>query len=1140
MNVCPSCARESPADFAFCPGCGAKLGAEPRPFTEERKVVTTLCCDLVSYTSHSEAADHELIDAMLQRYNALAKRLVEGHGGVVEKFIGDAVLAVFGFPAAHDDDAERAVRAALKLAAAAGELAWPDGDPVQVRIGVNTGETYVHLGVDPASGETFLTGDAVNTAARLQTAAPIGAVVVGELTQRLSAAAIAYEELPPVTVKGRREPLAPWRAVEPRSRTGLRTTGALDTPFLGRATELRALLGAFDIARVSQQAQFMLLVGEPGIGKSRLVLELARALDETPDLVTWRQGRCLPYGEGVSFAALAEILKAHAAILDSDDTATVEEKLEAVLPEGEDRAWQRQRLRPLLGLEASPASRDESFAAWTRFVEIVASGGPTVLVVEDLHWAGEVMLAFIEHLLAQDLKVPLLVVATTRPELLQQHDGALTAAPADDDGARRITLPTLSQSEAAALIVALLHAELQEEIGGLVLDLVGGNPLYAEQYGSLLLDRGLLVRAADGLHVEVTEELPLPETVQAVLAARLDTLPPEHKALLCDAAVIGETFWRGGVAALSGRGASEVEEAMEALAARDLVRPMVSASMAGEAEYIFWHALARDVAYAQLPRRVRLAKHTAAADWLKAKAGERVEELAYHYATALDLARAIHDLQRAEGLLGPAVHYLSLAADRNLALDVAAAERQYTHALGLVSDDAPQRPRLLARWAEALQQRGRFRESADAFLAAADGLRSRGDLPAAAAALARSWGPLNDLGDPRAQTVVADAEHLLEGTPASPELVAVLTERAVEHTMCGDWRAAVASAERALTVAGKLGLDVPARALGFRGMARCLGGDAGGIDDLRRALAAAQRQGLGRDAAVLQSNLGMAIALHQGVRETLGVHREGLEYAQRHGIEEFVLSFRAELIEDLTSTGDWDEALDEVAALTPVLERADFAWMLVTVRTNELQILARRGGDAVAAAPTAGLLEAARQSELPEDTIQTLFACAEAAQALGDGARALALLSECAAVPDAGAATGYAWCLAEAVRVALAAGDPAVAARLVEVTTEEGPMHERGLASARAALLEHRGGVDEAAEAHAAAASLWREFGDPYEEAQALLGQGRCVMALGRAPEAAAPLAAAREIFARLGARPALAETEAVLGTAGVSPEAGR
>ena len=214
MIACPSCARESPAEFAFCPACGAQLAAEPavndsKPLTEERKVVSILFCDLVSYTAHSEAADHELIDALLQQYNALARRLVEGHGGVVEKFIGDAVLAVFGFPKAHDDDAERAVRCALSLAAEAGGLAWPDGDPVRVRIGFNTGETYLHTDVDPASGETFLTGDAVNTAARLETAAPPGGVVVGELTHALTATTISYEQLPPLTLKGKAEPVPP-------------------------------------------------------------------------------------------------------------------------------------------------------------------------------------------------------------------------------------------------------------------------------------------------------------------------------------------------------------------------------------------------------------------------------------------------------------------------------------------------------------------------------------------------------------------------------------------------------------------------------------------------------------------------------------------------------------------------------------------------------------------------------------------------------------------------------------------------------------------------------------------------------------------------------------------------------------------
>ena len=443
MIACATCARESPADFAYCPNCGTKLAAEnpaqiePTPLPEERKVVTALFCDLVSYTAHSEASDHELIDALLQRYDAVASRLVESHGGAVEKFIGDAVLAVFGFPRAHDDDAERAVRCALRLVAEAAALTWPDGDPVEVRIGINSGETYLHTGTDPSAGQVFLTGDAVNTAARLQAAAPPGSIVVGELTHELTKHAAKFKELEPLTVRGKKEPVRAWlaeEATENRSRTGLRTTGKLDTPFLGRDTEKRSLAAVLQTAISSGRAQFVLAVGEPGIGKSRLVLEFARSLDERPESFTWRQGRCSAYGDKSGFAALAEALKAHAAILDSDEVATVEEKLEAVLPEGDQRSWLRQRLRPLLGLDAAPASQEESFAAWTQFLRHLASSGPTILVLEDLHWAGDSLLAFVEHLVAHEPEVPLLLLATARPELLstaprhpRAFDGSVSA-----------------------------------------------------------------------------------------------------------------------------------------------------------------------------------------------------------------------------------------------------------------------------------------------------------------------------------------------------------------------------------------------------------------------------------------------------------------------------------------------------------------------------------------------------------------------------------------------------------------------------------------------------------------------------------------------------------------------------------------
>ena len=424
MITCPSCSTELPEGSRFCLSCGSAL-APRAAATEERKVVTTLFCDLVGFTAMSEAADPEDVEAVLGVYHERARREIEHHGGVVEKFIGDAVVGVFGVPAVHEDDPERAVRAGLRIVEALQGMRRPDGAPLQVRVGVNTGEALVRLDVDPASGRGFLTGDAVNTAARLQASAPPMGVVAGGLTRELSAEAVVYEALPPVAAKGKSEPVPAWLAVRARSRTGLRTARRVRTPLVGRSSELAELRAAFAEVRARGRADARLVVGEPGIGKSRLVLELARELEASSDLVVWRQGRCVPYGEGVTFWPLAELVKEHAGILDSDDVATVEAKLERALPDADDRAWMRQRLRALLGLEAPQAAREENFAAWTRFVESLASSRPAVVVIEDAHWAGEAMLDFLEHLLAQELAVPLLVVITARPELLAGHGGRL-------------------------------------------------------------------------------------------------------------------------------------------------------------------------------------------------------------------------------------------------------------------------------------------------------------------------------------------------------------------------------------------------------------------------------------------------------------------------------------------------------------------------------------------------------------------------------------------------------------------------------------------------------------------------------------------------------------------------------------------
>ena len=382
--------------------------------------------------------------------------------------------------------------------------------------------------------------------------------------------------------------------------------------------------------------QLVTVVGEPGIGKSRIVAELlAHAQTRAPEL-TWRQGRCLPYGDGVTFWALGEIVKAHAGILETDDSDAATSKLEQSVPDGPDREWMRQRLLPLVGVDASSSSeREELFAAWRGFLETVAEQSPTVLVFEDLHWADDAMLAFLEHLADRAEGVPLLLVCTARPELFERH-GAFAAGLHNDN---RINLAPLTGDETARLVGSLLDSsDIPAEIREPIIERSGGNPLYAEEFVRLLKDQGLLVREGDTWLLTSGAEVPLPSSIQALIAARLDTLPAERKSMLADAAVLGKVFWAGAVAEMGDRDVSEVTEAMRELSRKELVRPARRSSMDGEVEYAFWHVLARDVAYAQLPRASRASRHVAAATWLEAKSGERVEDiaevLAHHYATA--------------------------------------------------------------------------------------------------------------------------------------------------------------------------------------------------------------------------------------------------------------------------------------------------------------------------------------------------------------------------------------------------------------------------------------------------------------------------------------------------------------------------
>ena len=413
MVVCPSCAHDNPDGAKFCMECATPLAAPTRALAEERKVVSVLFCDLVGFTATSEQADPEDVDRMLTAYAEMARARIEAHGGVVEKFIGDAVVGVFGVPAAHEDDPERAVRAGLRIVEGAEGLQSLGGEPLLLRVGINTGEALVRLGASAGLGERLLSGDAINTASRIQSIAPELGVAVGLSTYEATAPVFDYSELEPATLKGKQAPVRVFQAKAARARFGSDLTRTHDTPFVGREIDLGILKGIFDKSVASSSVQLVTVVGEPGLGKSRLVAELFAYIDARPDFTTWRQGRCLPYGEGITFWALGEILKAHTGILESDPPAIAQEKLAAVLPESDEREWFGQRLLPLLGIEASSsAEREELFTAWRRFLEGIAEERPTVLVFEDLHWADEALLAFLEHLADVAEGVPLLLVGT--------------------------------------------------------------------------------------------------------------------------------------------------------------------------------------------------------------------------------------------------------------------------------------------------------------------------------------------------------------------------------------------------------------------------------------------------------------------------------------------------------------------------------------------------------------------------------------------------------------------------------------------------------------------------------------------------------------------------------------------------------
>ena len=644
MQTCPNCGHENPAGARFCNECAAPLPASAPTVAEERKVVTVLFVDLVGFTARSERLDPEDVRAIQAPYFARVRAAIESYGGTVEKFIGDAVMAVFGAPVAHGDDPERAVRAALAIL---------EGVDLDVRIAVNTGEALVSVGANAAQGEGLVAGDVVNTAARLQSAAPVNGILVGAETYRATRSAVEYAEAEPVLAKGKQAPVLVWRAVAARGAPGERT-GTRGVPMVGRGSEFEALGGIWRRVVSERRPQLVTIFGPAGIGKSRLTAEfseLARA--EGARVV---RGRSLPYGEVTPYGSFAAQVKQIAGMFDTDPADEARAKLDdatRLLLDG-DATEVASHIAMLIGVgrEGGVGDRQTLFYSARRFVEAIASAQPTVLVFEDIHAAAASMLDLLEMLASRVRDVPLLLLTQARPDLLAERPAWGGGLP----GYTALQLEPLSSDDSNELARRLFEAAGAADHAAPVAGTAEGNPLFLEELVASIAERG-----------DASE---LPTSIRGIVAARIDSLPAAERDALLDAAVVGKVFWPGALGSTSA-------DTLDALEGRDLIRRDPVSRLGEHPQFAFKHQLIREVAYATLPRARRRERHEAIAVFLEEAVpdtGDVAPALAHHWHEAGDLRRAGR-------------YYVEAGdqANRGWAKDEAAAS--YLQALAVIPED---------------------------------------------------------------------------------------------------------------------------------------------------------------------------------------------------------------------------------------------------------------------------------------------------------------------------------------------------------------------------------------------------------------------------------------------------------------------
>jgi class 3 adenylate cyclase/tetratricopeptide (TPR) repeat protein len=1144
--ACPACAALTEPGQRFCDECGAALVAERRlepaaagaPSPEaERRLVSVLFADLVGFTAMAERRDAEEVRELLSRYFDDCRRRIDLYGGTVEKFIGDAVMAVWGAPTAQEDDAERAVRAALDLVDAVAGLGADLGVPeLRLRAGVLTGEAAVTLG---AEGQGLVAGDLVNTASRIQSLAEPGAVLVGEVTRRATEAAIAYEAAGARELKGKAEPIPVWRALRVTAgRAGaLKSVGA-EPPFVGRDRELRLVKELFHASAENATAHLVSVAGVAGVGKSRLAWEFYKYIDGLAALVYYHRGRCPAYGEGVTYWALAEMVRMRGRIAEGEEAASARAKLRDAVAEyvadPDERAWVESHLAHLLGLEERHGrEREELFAAWRLFFERLAEREPTVLVFEDLQWADASLLDFIAYLLEWSRGHRLFVLALARPELAERHPGWAA-------GTRNTTALSLEPLAPAAMeeLIADLVPGLPDELRARILDRAEGIPLYAVETVRVLIDRGLLEREGDRYRpARPIDALEVPETLHALLAARLDGLDSEERSLLRDAAVLGKTFSRPALAAVSHLPEDHLDRLLAGLVRKEVLSLQADPRSPERGRYAFLQELLKKVAYETLARRERRERHLAAAAHLEEAWGsgddEVVEVVAAHY---LDAWRAAPQAADADAIRDRARELLERAGERAGSLGAGEEARRYFGQAADLADEPVVEAGLRERAGEAAWAAARA-DDAEAQLRRAIRLFTDADRTHSAARVAAKLGEVEWQRGQLAQAVdrMEDAFAVLSAEEPDADVALLAAELGRLHVFSGDLPRAKERIEVALALAEALWLpEALCQALITAGV---IAGFEGRMEQTlaltRHALDLALEHDLLNVAARAYNNLGDVLDRRDRLEEASAQHRSALALARRVGNHTWEAVALSELSHCLMRSGRWDEAL---AAVPSGHEGERLANEVAGLQTL-VEIAVERGliEEAHRVVALAESFEGSADVQVRQfraavrATVLRAEGRHEEVLALGDEIRfPLALMLAHQPVKRA-----YADVLDSALALGRLDRAEVFLERLQALRPGELPPFLRAQeARMRARLAAARAQADGVEPGFKLAAGIFREFGLPFWLGVTLLEHAEWLIDQGRAEEAEPLLREARGLFDDLEARPWVERAARAGGTA--------